>query len=529
MVDDVGRPLGTEGATARVSRPGQDGQRTRVAPALRELGDSDADGEALASFYNTVYQREFPDADERESLANMLDYLTQKKPAGWYGANNYHIAVAELTGRPVGLCVSDYSASANAGIIEFLVIVPEERGRGLGKQLLEFTESLIAADARRAHGCCPRGIVAEMNDPFRIALRADNMDPFDRAMLWHHWGFRRLHMPYSQPALSAAQTPVGHLMLICKPLDPRTEQWCASVLQALLHDYLVFAMRIAEPATDPCFAVMAGWLSRAQRVSLRSLAAYVGRKPPIAWQEVCDHREPAFAQAMRLYGKVFKDRQIAISDAAFAAFLDARQRTDLRYAYHLWVARGSVGEGIAGFASFFTLLRCGFGGYVVTRHALCRRAGDKGRPKPLPGAVVLAAVEERMRRDNPVIDGWFIECDSGGEEFPATLFYLHGFREVKLEYRQPPLRGSPDSFRAARVLRLLYKPFGACFPDKPSAMTVEDFLGAMADVFQVVYGMEHPLRSCYHQHLRKQLESAGSDCVPFHASGPRHRPCERAT
>jgi GNAT superfamily N-acetyltransferase len=190
------------------------------APSLRELSDSDADAVALRSFYDSVYVREFPDPNERESLANIETYLRVRKPEGWYGKNNYHIVVAELAGRTAALCVADYLADANVGIIEFLVVVPEARGRGLGRQMLNYIESLLIADAQRAKSTYPRGIVAEMNDPFRAAPLDDNMDPFDRAMLWHGWGFRLLDMPYVQPPLSEAQGPVECLVLIAKPLLP---------------------------------------------------------------------------------------------------------------------------------------------------------------------------------------------------------------------------------------------------------------------------------------------------------------------
>jgi hypothetical protein len=41
--------------------------------ALRELSDSEPDAHVLGAFYETVYVQEFPDPDERESLANMED------------------------------------------------------------------------------------------------------------------------------------------------------------------------------------------------------------------------------------------------------------------------------------------------------------------------------------------------------------------------------------------------------------------------------------------------------------------------
>ena len=72
----------------------------------------------------------------------------------------------------------------------------------------------------------------------------------------------------------------------------------------------------------------------------------------------------------------------------------------LRYHYHFWVLPSASGEAAEGFASFFTLRKAGFGGYVARRrdHSLHARTLRLAR-------VALAAVEERMRRDNPQIQG----------------------------------------------------------------------------------------------------------------------------
>jgi len=445
----------------------------------------------------------------------MEDYLRLKKPSGWYGLNNYHIVVAELDGRVAGLCVSDYAANANTGIIEFLVVVPEERGRSIGKQLLGFTENLFVADAFRACKKRPNGIVAEMNDPFRIDLRQDNFDPFDRAAIWHGWGFKYLRFRYVQPSLSQDQAPAEQLILLCKPLVPcfedwrsdvsRFDEWPGAVVREVLRAYLEYAMRIADPDTNPQFVAMKAQLEDARSIRLQSLAAYIGREPPIDWHEVRDRLDPLFVRAMKLYRSAFNEPGITISDEDFAFFLEERRRSDLRYSYHLWVAPEPVGDDAIGLASFFTFRHCGFGGYT------CRKQVSGTQAREMPRSVAIACVEERMRRDNPAIEGWFIECDPKALKNPVKLFYRHGFRQIDLEYRQPRLPGTAYDFESAPVLQLLYKPFGEGF-DEPKLST-SGFLAAMEDVFQIVYGVKYPTRSRYHQHLRAQL--VGEETVPF--------------
>src|SRR5688572_18112479 len=90
----------------------------------------------LREFYGSIYVQEFPDADERESLGNMENYLGLKE-AGWYRTNNYHILlIKDDDDRIAGGVVADYFERSNIGIIEFMVVDPALRGHGLGKRLL---------------------------------------------------------------------------------------------------------------------------------------------------------------------------------------------------------------------------------------------------------------------------------------------------------------------------------------------------------------------------------------------------------
>jgi hypothetical protein len=68
------------------------------------------------------------------------------------------------------------------------------------------------------------GIVAEMNDPFRIRATKDNLDPFLRSQIWDKWSYRRLDFPYVQPTLSTGEEPIEQLMLIAKAFRPEWKE-----------------------------------------------------------------------------------------------------------------------------------------------------------------------------------------------------------------------------------------------------------------------------------------------------------------
>ncbi|HEY1291443.1 MAG TPA: GNAT family N-acetyltransferase, partial [Burkholderiales bacterium] len=244
---------------------------------FRELDASPGGLAELARFYRRAYVREFPDSDERESLANMKRYL-RLKAQGWYGRNNYHIVLAELDGEPIGGSVLDYLAEPNAGVIEFLFIGAAQRLKGFGRSLLDETARILERDARAAAGKPLAAIVAEMNDPFRPSETPDNLDPFERCAMWGRWGFGKLGFPYVQPALSRGQKPVEGLALIARPSDG-ADAVDASWVLSVVGEYMRWAMRIDEPSRNRQYQEMERFLGEYVRVPLIALQSYVGRDP----------------------------------------------------------------------------------------------------------------------------------------------------------------------------------------------------------------------------------------------------------
>ncbi len=187
-----------------------------ASPRIVAIDETDAGTRLLQRFYGGLYTAQFPDPDERESLANMLDYI-RKRAAGWYGPNNYHALIAVDGDAPVGGVIADYLARPNAGVIEFLTASPDRRRQGIGRLLHAAALDRFAADAGRAHGRPLDYVFAEMNDPSRTDPATDNMDPAERAAIWAAWDYRAIGFPYVQPALSPAQSPVTNLLLLARP------------------------------------------------------------------------------------------------------------------------------------------------------------------------------------------------------------------------------------------------------------------------------------------------------------------------
>ena len=437
---------------------------------IRDLGTSATDRDLLRAFYTDLYVPAFPDADERESLANIERYL-ELKATGWYGRNNYHVRVWVHEGRLIGGVIADYLAGPNTGVIEFLVLAPEQRGQNLGHRLLDDVEAALDADARAAGAPRIRAVAAEMNDPFRSSLAVDSMDPFERVRIWSGWGYAKLDFPYVQPALSEGQRPVSAMLLAWKGMADQGEAVPAPIVKDVVHEYLRWAMRIEEPSGSAEFAGMARYLDGCERVALIPLDAYVGhdRGRPLDIREITA-ADPDLPAACALYAVHFEGAT-AIDPASLGRATERARGHD--HVYHLWAVRAAPGAPLTGLASFFTLPEAGFGGYVVLAPPL-RGTGRL--------ALLLARMETQMRRDGLGATGWFIECDDP----VVARFQQAGFRELAIPYRQPALRpGGP-----APVLHLLYKDFGRAYA--PPALDGATVRAALRRIHTVVYGIDRP-------------------------------------
>ncbi|BAL24501.1 GNAT family N-acetyltransferase [Azoarcus sp. KH32C] len=468
---------------------------------FREIDASRAGLAALTRFYRDNYVREFPDPDERESLANMRRYL-RLKDEGWYGQNNYHIVIAEVEGAAVGGIVFDYLAAPNAGVVEFVFVDAAQRRAGIGRALLDEALRILRTDARERCGKRLAAVVAEMNDPFVRPPTPDNLDPFRRAELWGRWGFGVLRFPYVQPALSAGQAPVGCLLLIARLFRPVPKTGVSAAwVELVVAEYLRWAMRIDQPERDTSFRDMAAFLTRQRRIAWQPLQHYVGHDAVRDFViEEIGERGQAFDEALALLRDVFPFPERIVPPEQFEHALANARAGGPRY--HLWALRAADGGKIAGMASFFTLPSAGFGGYIAL--------GESMRGCGLLH-LVMSRIEKRMMRDGTRAEGWFIECGDDS----APVFLRAGFREVPLKYRSP-VCGAGPSHQPGERLHLLYKRFG--MTTERVCITRPQLLAALSEILRDVYGIPEPhVHPCY-RIAEKSLPRRSSAVVSLRAA-----------
>lgn len=438
----------------------------------------------LRSFYAGLYTREFPDADERESLENMENYL-RLRASGWYGPNNYHIifAISE-TGETAGGVIADYLAVPNCGVIEFVVVDPGQRGQGLGKLLIEDIALRFAEDAHRAGHRQLDAISGEVNDPYRRCEVDEHLDGFARLQLWHHFGFRLIDFPYVQPPLSAGQEAVTGIALMLQPLR---EDWRiqgsvpSSFVETLVREFQIWAMRLPDPDGEAVFGRMREHLRARSDVALLDMRDYAARPEPPPFKVVeLRPQDPRFGEFAHLYERAFPPSSTAIDVEAFAVgtHRGVSPGSGISYEYMLWGLQQTGMEsrpGFDGFASFFSLPHCGFGGYVCLSGAL----QGKGHLRHL-----LRLMERRLLESNPHLGGWYVECAPGSRE--SMIFQRLGFTKLPVAYLQPRLPSAPPDGTETVFLDLLYKPFGRIYAPV-SGLPPDQLNRDLVEIFSIVY------------------------------------------
>ncbi|MGZ8161977.1 MAG: GNAT family N-acetyltransferase [Methylobacter sp.] len=469
---------------------------------ILELSSSAADIAILRKFYTGLYESEFPDPDERESLENMERYL-ELKARGWYGKNNYHILVGMWGETPVAGSVTDYLAEANAGVIEFLLVASGFRGRGIASYLREVTEAMLKADALTHLARDLDLIVGEMNDPYKSGNVQDNLDPFVRARIWHNWGYQKLNFPYIQPALSDEQIPVRHLLLMGKILNADyTRKLPANLIKLVIHEYLRWAMRIEYPNECAEYREMSRYLDSVDTIDVIPLGNYVGYDDtkPMSIEAITSIDHPDLDAVLNVYRNSFAEGLVTATANDFKTAVSCSGKEEFHY--HLWALRFSSENSVEGMSSFFTFPDAGFGGYLTLTGSL----HGTGRLR-----LLLARMEEQMIKDSKSAQGWYLECEPQG---PYLIFRQLGFREVAITYRQPPLEGNfPYGLDDSPVLRLMYKDFGISY-DKP-VLSCDEFLTDIEWIYRVVYHIKQPQQSVFFQDIEKQVSDCQDGLISF--------------
>lgn len=203
----------------------------------------------LGSFYTEVYMDCFPDEDERESFNNLLKYLKNAKNAHDY---TYHIVLAkDENGDVIAGAIFDYFKRSNTGIIEFLAVKKSLQSGGVGTQLYNHIVSILQSDAFKYNTKRISYIFCEIDSP-----EHSKADIKKYLYFWSKHKYRHIEMNYVQPSLSASQEPVDGLWLTVTSPDKPIQELPDELVREVIHDYLKYAMGIADPNQDTVYEKM---------------------------------------------------------------------------------------------------------------------------------------------------------------------------------------------------------------------------------------------------------------------------------
>lgn len=447
---------------------------------LRNIPD---DLELLTRFYEDLFVPGFPDEDERESIDTFRDNLV-KRDAGFYCDNNYHILLLVDGDRPVAASIFDYLAASNCGAIEYILAAEDQRGKGLGWKIHERSVALMREDALKSGQEELNGIMLEINDPFQVSSEMDIVDPFDRVLMWQRWGYRRLRFPYQQPALSAEQSAIDYLVLGVKVVAPALAAgFPPQLAKTLVVDYLVWANRLTELEQDTFYLAMSAYAHSIDIAPFEDFDAYIGRDPRLGVIPVTEDSGPAWKALLAVYHRHFPPGPTVVEDGLIAARLARTWPDGSRY--HVWALTSAEGGDIHGMATFFSMPRAGFLGYLAFDPELRGRGLAR---------VACKRMEEQLIRSQPNIKHWYVECEPGTPQQAA--FEAIGFRPLPVVYRAPPVGPGADGMAEGPAMTLLRKRLGDDLI--PVQADAADLRRDMLTILRTVFGLPEAEKSaCY--------------------------------
>jgi GNAT superfamily N-acetyltransferase len=181
------------------------------------------------AFYEQIYRDAFPIRDEAESPETWLPLLGEVVPSG---QPHTHIVLAcDPTSYIVGGAIFEEYRISGCWLFTYLVVHPHVRGRGIASRLLAEVLRIMAADQSQEPV-----LLAEAEDPARIAAPADRAFAEARLRILDRLGLRRLPIDYVQPALGPDKSTLDSLFLLC--FDPAGDSCVpARRIDAFLHEF----------------------------------------------------------------------------------------------------------------------------------------------------------------------------------------------------------------------------------------------------------------------------------------------------
>jgi hypothetical protein len=228
-------------------------------PVVREVVDP---ADPAVAKGHRVLRRIFPKA-ELVSCVEWRDSLRERQAKLWTDLR-WHLVIAEVAGRVIGVVTGSYLGNVNTGVIGYLAVARSARQLGVGPKLRARLRTLFERDARAIRGLPLQAVVGEVrrdNPWLRTLIRAQRVLALD--------------FPYFQPQLRRGESPVP-LVFYYESMTQVRRRLPAATLRRLLYTIWRRLYRIARPLSDPAFRRNLQGLSNRRsigEITLKALAA----------------------------------------------------------------------------------------------------------------------------------------------------------------------------------------------------------------------------------------------------------------
>jgi GNAT superfamily N-acetyltransferase len=163
--------------------------------------------ENLLESFRNLYKNGFPDPNERESFAGILERLKEKDDK-----IRTSILIVPQGETALGGIISDCYPSANALHLLYIIVSPEARGQGIAKKLINEGIAKIMQYFRDVENIEIKNNFFESNNPQKSKI--DNFDPKTRLKIFSSQGAKMIPINYIQPKLSKDKERVDYLLLL---------------------------------------------------------------------------------------------------------------------------------------------------------------------------------------------------------------------------------------------------------------------------------------------------------------------------
>lgn len=173
----------------------------------------------LEEAYNTIYMPAFPNPDSRESLEKFQKAIHGGIPKVGIAVNILGENLNDPEKRVLkGISVAYYYEPQNVGMLAYNAIAPQHREKGLGKIMVQSRIDSLKKLAQ-AQGKSLAGVFIDVNDPAKVSVEEDSIDPAKRIAIFGNWGARMVPIDYVQPPLEKDGYYCDTMRLMNYPID----------------------------------------------------------------------------------------------------------------------------------------------------------------------------------------------------------------------------------------------------------------------------------------------------------------------